>query len=219
MAINLHIHPPIRVQTAVTYLMNALATLLMNERGLPAETNLACAGWMCGTLLYRYRLGPRDDIAPGTVVLSEEINEDLRQVFARVTSLARSAPAGPDELEAQVAQEGYPLRKTMLEARLLLEPIWRDLAYRQGLSWEDTMGASVILAGTLAGSARKVLGLNNALNIVCHAMLEAAKTAPPLRDELARNGVAPAQLKAWWPRAPLDQRLRHALGRAKPLSW
>ena len=119
---------PERLQSitdAAQFFEEIVRFLTMDEKGVPAETYLACAAWMAGAQLFRMAVDGSANVPRGTVVLSEAVNNRLQELMALVSRLASEGPA-----EGEVAQNSgietasVPMRLSLVQAQDLLDPIY-----------------------------------------------------------------------------------------------
>ncbi len=150
----------------------------MDEKGIAAPTCLACAGWMAGTQLYRLEIDPALDVKPGTVVLSEPVNQRLPGLMGLVAAMAAQGDAAPPEMDNADTTGAQPIyRLSLAQTQEGLDPVYLSYARRTSLAPEELLHAATGALGILAAKSRPVLGLSLARYIAHYCMLEAAKTA------------------------------------------
>lgn len=185
---------------------------VQDNTGIPAETCLACAAWMAGTLLFRLEVQPAHNLTRGSVVLSERVNQRLPALLGLVGAMAATGePADPTTDQATPPEGLPPLRLTQAQAQDQLDPVYSSYARRHALTPEQALLAATRATGQLAARMRPVLGLSLATHIAQYGLLAASKTAPRWPD---KRDFAAAHLRRFTsilPRQSLWQRVRTAL--------
>jgi hypothetical protein len=170
--------PNPKIQQAAEFLETAVRNHVMDEKGVAAETCLACAGWMAGTQLYRLEIDPTLAVKPGTVVLSEPVNQRLPGLMNMVAAMATQGEAAPPDMDNADTTGAQPIyRLSLAQTQEGLDPLYLSYARRASLAPEELLHASTGALGILAAKSRPVLGLSLARYIAHCCMLEAAKTA------------------------------------------
>lgn len=197
-----------KIQQAAEFLETAVRHHVMDGKGVAAETSLACAGWMAGTQLYRLEIDPALDVKPGTVVLSEPVNQRLPGLMNMVAAIAAQGEAAPPEMDnADPAGAQTIYRLSFAQTQEGLDPVYLSYAKRVSLAPEELLHAATGALGILAAKSRPVLGLSLARYISHYCMLEAAKTAgrKPQKSDFSEVHLRP--LVALLPPRSLLQRL------------
>lgn len=167
-----------KIQQAAEFLETAVRQHIMDGKGIAAETSLACAGWMAGTQLYRLEIDAALDVKPGTVVLSEPVNQRLPGLMNMVAAMATQGEAAPPEMDNADTTGAQPIyRLSLAQTQEGLDPVYLSYAKRVSLTPEELLHAATGALGILAAKSRPVLGLSLARYISHYCMLEAAKTA------------------------------------------
>jgi hypothetical protein len=167
-----------KIQLAAEFLETAVRHHIMDGKGIAAETSLACAGWMAGTQLYRLEIDPTLAVKPGTVVLSEPVNQRLPGLMNMVAAMATQGEAAPSDLDNADTTGAQPIyRLSLAQTQEGLDPVYLSYAKRVSLAPEELLHAATGALGILAAKSRPVLGLSLARYISHYCMLEAAKTA------------------------------------------
>lgn len=199
-------HP--KIQQAAEFLETAVRNHVMDEKGVAAETCLACAGWMAGTQLYRLEIDPTLDMKPGTVVLSEPVNQRLPGLMNMVAAMATQGDAAPPDMDNADTTGAQPIyRLSLAQTQEGLDPVYLSYAKRTSLTPEELLHAATGAVGILAAKSRPVLGLSLARYIAHYCMLEAAKTAgrKPQKSDFSAVHLRP--LASLLPPRSLLQRL------------
>lgn len=180
----------------------------MDEKGVAAETSLACAGWMAGTQLYRLEIDPALDVKPGTVVLSEPVNQHLPGLMDLVAAIAAQGEAADPDMDNADTTGVQPIyRLSLAQTQDGLDPVYLSYARRASLAPEEMLHAATGALGILAAKARPVLGLSLARYISHYCMLEAAKTAGRRPQKSDFSGIHLRPFASLLPPQSLRQRL------------
>ena len=167
-----------KIQQAADFLETAVRHHIMDGKGVAAETSLACAGWMAGTQLYRLEIDATLDVKPGTVVLSDPVNQRLPGLMNMVAAMAMQGEAAPPDMDNADTTGAQPIyRLSLAQTQEGLDPVYLSYAKRVSLEPEELLHAATGALGILAAKSRPVLGLSLARYIAHYCMLEAAKTA------------------------------------------
>ena len=160
-------------------IVRAILSTLATERGVHAETAVAAAARMAGTLLFRTFGLPTRDIAPGTPILSEIANERgpvlVEVLQAALTGLG--VEPGPAPTQAQL--DAAVPQLTLLETQRMLDAPIAAVIDAQQLSGEAAARACALAAASLIAQARGVLAPSTGFRIAVDGFVESCKTMPP----------------------------------------
>jgi hypothetical protein len=149
-----------------------------------AGTILAAAAWLTGTSLYR-AFHPKDDVAPGTIIKSNEVNkewESLIYLFEDYNFGDVRIPPGRLIMSALAASDEYKPQAEMLDVQKEFQDQYNRVMKRHGFGYLDGARAGVVICSLLLqhhGTVVKDINLSVAAGIIAQGILEAAKTAPP----------------------------------------
>jgi hypothetical protein len=147
-----------------------------------AGTVLSAAAWLAGTSLYR-SLNYKGDPAPGTVMLSNEVNKvwpqlmNLFMYYCQRNGIALQ----PDQLVLQIPDEHKP----QIEIRQIQEKLqdqYNAIMKKHDLDYLDGARAGVIICSIIFHyhcTRARDIDPEVAAGIVSMGILEGAKTAPP----------------------------------------
>lgn len=170
------------------YVVEALST----DRGAHAETVVAGAARMGGTLLFRSFNLPAANIPPGSPVFSDLANQ-------RGPVLIEVLTAGLAGLGIDVT--GHPLAEvppnhaphlTVIETQQKLNRNVADIATSHGLAGEDAARSCMLAAALLIQQTRGVLDPALGFAIATQGVMEGSKTMPmpfstPLTSQIERK--------------------------------
>ncbi len=179
-----------KILEAAELLREALRKLVASPQGVHAETLVASAARMAGTMLFR-SFGPTGaEPAPGSVVMSDQANQRgpllMQTMFATLRRLGHS---DLDEANLKGARETTALsRLSLAETQQRLEPWYRKTKQVCGLSFAETAGAAAIATALVIHDSGAVLDVHRACAIAVHGMVESLKTVPAPVDDAVGSG-------------------------------
>jgi hypothetical protein len=154
-------------------------TSFETDNVLDAGTAIAGAARMAGTFLFRSFRLPVTNLQPGTVVLSEEANEQWPQLIQVLggmlvhlgTSLdpAELGGAPPPEQQAKLS---------LLDSQRRLEPGYVGIRARHGLSLHQAAESAAAAAALLIHHYAEAFDPHLAFDLAVYGFIEGAKTAP-----------------------------------------
>ena len=147
-----------------------------------AGTVLSAAAWLAGTSLYR-SLNYKGDPAPGTVMLSNEVNKAWPQLMNLFIYYCQrnGITLQPDQLVLQTPDEHKP----QIEIRKIQEKLqdqYNAIMKKHDLDYLDGARAGVIICSIILQyhcTRARDIAPEVAAGIVSMGILEGAKTAPP----------------------------------------
>lgn len=196
------------INEGASFLESMVRYHTMDEKGVPAETCVACAAWMAGTQLFRMHVHQELNLPSGSVVLSEEVNVRLPSLSERIARSVNKKTSIEGFADGRTpANTSIPIRLSLAQAQDLLDPIYLSYAHRSAFSQEDALEAAVQATIIAAEKAQEALGPAMTIYIAQRSMLEASKTAA---RKVQPVDISPRHLKPFaslLPRQPLWQRL------------
>lgn len=155
-------------------IINDLAT----ERGAHAETVIAAAARMGGTILFRTFGLPSNGVVPGTPVLSDIANE-------RGPVLVEVMKGGLAGLGIEINERALPVvtpdhasHFSVIETQQKLDVALYEIAASNGLSGESAARACALASAMLIHQTRSVLEPALGFAIAVHGFVEGTKTMP-----------------------------------------
>ncbi len=171
---------------AASAMAEVLATRLGENRAVHAETAIACAARMAGTMLFRSFGLDTSTMTPGSVVLSEQANEKGPALVSIVIMMMQQYGLQPNkEKLADVANRGEPPRLTVLQTQELLDADLKRVCDEHHLDQEDGACACALATAWLVKECAPNVGLEVGFNIAAYGFIEGTKTVPRPVDEVA----------------------------------
>jgi hypothetical protein len=171
-----------RYDAAVEFLRVLQENFLSSDGKAHAGTVLSAAAWLAGTSLYR-ALNYKHNPAPGTVVLSNEVNEvgpklmNLFMYYCERNGISLKS----DQLVLKTPDEHKP-QMEILQVQEKFQDRYNEIMKKHGLDYLDGAKAGMIVCSIVFQyhCARvKDIEPNTAAGIVSMGVVEGAKTAPP----------------------------------------
>ena len=156
------------------------ATRLGGEsRAVHAETAIASAARMAGTMLLRSFGLDTSKMPVGAVVLSEQANEKGPALLNTVIMMMRQYGLQPDkEKLADFGNRGEAPKWTVVQTQELLDEDLRQIREQYGLNMEDGAFACALTTAWLIKECAPKIGLEVGFNIAAYGFIEGAKTVP-----------------------------------------
>lgn len=147
-----------------------------------AGTALSAAAWLAGTSLYR-SLHYKNDITPGVVVLSDEVNEAWPQLMNLFAFYCKQN--GIDVMSkplVTVSPEQDKPRMDVAQVQQEFQDRYNEIMKRYGLDYLDGARSGMIVCSIIFQyhcTVAKDIDPHVATGIVAMGVVEGAKTAPP----------------------------------------
>lgn len=157
-----------------------LVELLTTEEGVHAETIVAAAGRLAGSLLFRTFNLPFEGYKPGATVLTDIANTkgpELLDTFGEATEQLEISLSA-QSLAEPIPEEHQPLSTVIDQLESLTIPV-AEIGVRYGMSLEETAHSCAIAAALLVRDVSDVLDSKIAARIVVYGLVEGTKTVPP----------------------------------------
>ncbi|TAK92006.1 MAG: hypothetical protein EPO06_01975 [Burkholderiaceae bacterium] len=168
-----------RLIEAADFFNKTLRQLVMTERGIHAETIIASAARMSGTMLFRSFVPPGSNFEPGTAVLSDQANVGgpklMNLMFSTLKQLGHIVgedTINRDYLTTQSSQ------LTLRQTQERLDSFIIAYCKAASLSFEEAAFALATAAGILVHDCRSALDVQQGAAIAVYGLIEGSKTAP-----------------------------------------
>lgn len=140
---------------------------------------IAATARMAGTYLFRSFAFELDGVQPGQPVLSDVANTQVPGLIRVAGAIVTAGGVALDDSKAALSvQQKHKPRQSFLETQRRLEPEFRAITDRTGMSEEEGARASAVAAGMLVSRCTKVLDPHEGFRIAVYGFIEGAKTAP-----------------------------------------
>jgi hypothetical protein len=181
-----------RYEAAMEFLKNFQERMPLVDGKPHAGTVLAVAARLAGTSLYR-SLNYKNEVAPGTVVLSNEVNEAWPQLMNLFAYYCKQD--GMDVMSRPPVTKFPDNDKPLLTVDQVLQEYqdqYLAIVKKHGLDYLDGARAGMVVASIIFKAhciQRKDIDPFVATGIVAMGVVEGAKTAPPPLGDKPRLGV------------------------------
>ena len=140
---------------------------------------IAATARMAGTYLFRSFKLDLDGAQPGQAVLSVAANRQVPVLIRIAGAIVTASGIALDDTTAGLpVQQKHQPRQSFLETQRLLEPAYRAITDRSGMSDYEGARASAVAVGMLISRCTKVLDANEGFRIAAYGFIEGTKTAP-----------------------------------------
>jgi hypothetical protein len=161
----------------VNLLGDVMRRLLATDEGLHAETLVASAGRMAGTMVVRGLLDGRAGLEPGQPVLAAEVDTHGRVLVDALLGTLRRL-GHPDIGAGDPGATTATSRLSLLETQQLLEPWFRKTQEVSDLGDTDMARVAAVAAAVQVHGCRGVLDVERGCAIALHGLVESMKTVP-----------------------------------------
>jgi hypothetical protein len=161
-------------------LVELIASRLGNERAVHAETAIACAARLSGSLLLCSFDLDLEDMLPGSAVLSDNANDKGPQLISILAAAlhAMKVPLNPALLKGTEDARGAQPRLTILQTSELLLRDAMQIARTLDLSLEQAAYAAAVTAAFMVRECAKSIGAETGFNVAAYGFIEGSKTVP-----------------------------------------
>lgn len=175
-----------------------IAAKLGNNRAVHSETAIASAARMAGLMLFRSFGIDTSKILPGTVVLSEEANEQGPELINIVAYMLEQFGLKPNnEKISENSHNGEKSKMTVLETQKLLEKDILDIKQKYQLSFKESAYACALTTAWLIKECAPQIGLEVGFGIAIYSFIEGTKTVPYSAENQDLNGDKKPWYRFW----------------------
>lgn len=184
---------------AADYFNASFRTLLSTERGIHAETIIASAARMAGTMLFRSFAFPVNDFEPGTIVLSDEANTQGPKLVNLLLSTLTQLGSTFEDAANREAMDTKDSRFTLQKTQELLDPIILSYCSEKRINFEDAALSLAMTSAILVHDCRSFLDVRHGVGIALYGFVEGSKTAPiAINSPMHSAPSKPSQVKKPW---------------------
>lgn len=165
--------------TAADEVVDVIFATLRSRNGVHSETAIAAAARLAGTFLFRSFEFSDIDLEPGSVILSNEANNQgpllIRTLGEELDALR--VPLDPSELDKDVPKHNRPLL-SVIETQKRLEHDFRDVASKYDLNDIEAAHACALAAARLIHMSVGILDPHIGYSLAVYGFIEGTKTIP-----------------------------------------
>lgn len=180
-------------------LVDLVASSLGAGRAVHPETAVACSARLAGSLLLRSFNLNIETVEPGTVVLSNEANEQGPQLINILGAMVArfGVPLDAKKLHGQPNARGRDPELTVLQSLQLLQDKALELVSRSQLSLVEASHAAAIATAFIVKECAKDISGEVGFNIAAYGFIEGSKTAPPRKTSRPPESKKKPWYKLW----------------------
>lgn len=145
----------------------------------PAETVIGSVARMAGWFLLRSFGLSLAGIQPGSVVLSEQANQQGPRLIQVLAGVLQGVGVKLDESKLSAAQaKATGLKEPFLQTQSVLEPRFAAIREKQGLSDAEAAESAVVATAVLIKNCSSLLDPHVGFGLAVYGFIEGCKTAP-----------------------------------------
>lgn len=148
----------------------------------PAEIVIGSVARMAGSFLFRSFGLPLTGIQPGSVVLSEQANQQGPRLVQILGGVLESMGVKLDSSKLSASQRTKGQRESFLETQEALEMRFAAIRAKYGLSDGEAADAVALATAVLIKNCASLLDPHVGFGLAVYGFIEGAKTAPALSD-------------------------------------
>lgn len=177
--------------------VDLFAGKLGSGRAVHSETAIASAARLAGSLLFRSFELNVQPAQPGTVVLSNEANEQGPQLIEVLSAMLQHFGVRLDheKLGGETTKGGNSPQLSPVESLALLQEEALDIAAQNGLNLKEAAQAAAMATAFVVKECAPTLGPEVGFNIAAYGFIEGCKTVPPVIDG---KKAARTEKKPWY---------------------
>jgi len=162
-------------------LVDLVAESLGAGRAVHPETAIASSARLAGSLLFRSFSLNIQNVEPGTVVLSNEANEQGPQLINILGAMLQHLGVSLDaqKLRKHPKSRGREPELSVLQSLSLLQEGALKAASEGGLQLKEAAYAAAVATAFIVKECAKDIGSEIGFNIATYGFIEGTKTAPP----------------------------------------
>ena len=180
-------------------MVDLLATKLGSGRAVHSETAIASAARLAGSLLFRSFNLNVEALQPGTIILSNEANEEGPQLVSAMSAMLQhfGVALNCEKLGPEPSQRGGAPELSVVESLALLQEEALHIARSNGLELQKAALAAAMATAFVVKECAKSIGAEVGFNIAAYAFVEGCKTVPPA---LSPRPKSPREKTPWYKR-------------------
>ena len=169
----------IEMDAAAKEIYTLLVSKLQKGTSVHIGTLVSAAARLAGTSLYRTFNFKADKLAPGTVVLSEEANQEWPKLMNMLlaTLKANSIPFDPTKFEMKAPEQHKP-RAEILEMQAELQGPFNQILSKHGLDYQQGAYAAANACAIAILKSRLLVDPQITCGLAALGFVEGSKTAP-----------------------------------------
>jgi hypothetical protein len=177
--------------------VDLVASKLGSGRAVQSETAIASSARLAGSLLFRSFELNIQLAQPGSIILSDEANEQGPQLIGTMSALLQHFNVSLSEakLGSEPSKRGSPPQLSPLESLSLLQEEALQIARSNGLSLKEAAHAAAMATAFILKECAPSIGSEVGFNIAAYSFIEGCKTVPPI---IGLAQAQPTGKKPWY---------------------
>jgi len=178
-------------------LVDLVASKLGKGRAVHSETAIACIARLAGSLLFRSFDFNVQGQQPGTVILSNEANEEGPQLISIMLTMLQhfGVSLNQEMIGSESSKSGGTPQLSLLESLALLQEDAMRIAQNNGLGMKEMAWAGAMATAFVVKECANNIGSETGFNIAVYSFIEGCKTMPPF---VRSNSTPPNEKKPWY---------------------
>lgn len=184
-------------QKAAGELVDLVASRVGSNRAVHAETAIASAARLAGSLLLRSFKLNVPGAEPGAIILSVEANQEGPQLIGIMSSILGRFGLDLDEekLGGDRAKRGEEPRLSVVQSLELLQEDALRITEENGLGLKEAAEAAAMATAFIVKECATSIGAEVGFNVAAFGFIEGSKTAPPF---IGAKQKAASNKKRWY---------------------
>lgn len=151
----------------------------------PAETVIGATARMAGSFLFRSFELPLTGVQPGSVVLSEQANQQGPRLIQILGVVLKNIGVKLDSSKLSAGQQAaLGQRESFLETQGMLEAQFVAICDKHDLSDSEAADSLAVATAVLIKNCSNLLDPHAAFGLAIYGFIEGSKTAPAVSDSL-----------------------------------
>jgi hypothetical protein len=177
--------------------VDLVASKLGSGRAVQSETAIASAARLAGSLLFRSFDLNVQLAQPGSIILSDEANEQVPQLINIMSAMLQhfAVPLDQAKIGGEPSKRGNPPQLSPVESLSLLQEDALQIARSNGLTLKEAAQAAAIATAFIVKECAPSLGPELGFSIAAYSFIEGCKTVPPV---IGGAQVRPTENKPWY---------------------
>jgi hypothetical protein len=161
--------------------VDLVANKLGAGRAVHPETAIATTARLAGSLLFRSFNLNVQSAQPGTVVLSNEANQEGPQLISILSAMLQhfGIPLNQEGLGGEPSNRGGAPKLSAVESLGLLQAEAMHIVENNGLGLKEAAQAAAIATAFIVKECSREIGPEVGVNIATYGFIEGCKTMPP----------------------------------------
>ena len=167
---------------AIGELVDLVASNVGVERAIHPATAISTAARLSGSFLFRTFGVQTESLEPGSILLSEQANEEGTQLINIVGSYLTNSNIAIDQTKIGAVGEDKELepKLTFLGAISLVQNEALEICKRHGLNMEQSAQSAATATAFIVKECAAQIGAETGFNVAIYGFIEGSKTVPPL---------------------------------------